>query len=67
MIRLAASFPDRSILWIDPESGEPMGVAIEVGFNPVTLDADFLAAGGFRTGLLFYLCGFIRWRCLRRL
>ena len=23
-----------------------MGVAIEVGFNPVTLDADFLAAGG---------------------
>lgn len=43
---LAASFPDRSILWIDPESGEPMGVAIEVGFNPVTLDADFLAAGG---------------------
>ena len=43
---LAASFPDRSILWIDPDSGEPTGIAIEVGFNPVALDADFLAAGG---------------------
>lgn len=43
---LAAQFPDRSLIWIDPNTGAPMGVALEVGFMPVALDADFLGAGG---------------------
>ena len=50
---MAASFPDRSLIWIDPESGEPMGIALEVGFNPVALDADFLAAGGTQLDYYF--------------
>ncbi|MGA1015132.1 MAG: hypothetical protein ACO3VS_08320 [Limisphaerales bacterium] len=50
---MAAEFPDRSILWIDPDSGQPMGVAIEVGFSPVPLDADFLAAGGTQLDYYF--------------
>ena len=43
---LAASFPDRSMIWIDPETGDSLGVAVVVGHTPVPLDADFLTAGG---------------------
>lgn len=38
---LAAQFPDRSILWIDPDTGAPMGVAINVGFKPVELSEEY--------------------------
>jgi hypothetical protein len=38
---LAAQYPDRSILWIDPDTGAPMGVAIHVGFKPVELSAEY--------------------------
>ncbi|MEM7385107.1 MAG: hypothetical protein AAF514_09195, partial [Verrucomicrobiota bacterium] len=43
---LAAQFPDRSLIWINADNGAPMGIALEVGFDPVPLDADFLGAGG---------------------
>lgn len=38
---LAAQFPDRSILWINPADGSPMGVALEIGFKPVELSAEY--------------------------
>jgi len=38
---LAAQYPDRSILWINPDTGAPMGVAIHVGFKPVELSEEF--------------------------
>lgn len=38
---LAAQYPDRSILWIDPATGAPMGVALRVGFKPVELSAEY--------------------------
>ncbi|MEW6234010.1 MAG: hypothetical protein AB1656_01360 [Candidatus Omnitrophota bacterium] len=43
---LAAQFPDRSLIWINPYDGSPMGVALTIGLKPVQLDADFLADGG---------------------
>lgn len=43
---LAAQFPDRSLVWINPADGSPMGVALEVGLEPVTLSDSFLDAGG---------------------
>lgn len=43
---LAAQFPDRSLVWINPNDGAPMGVALVIGLKPVPLDADFLSAGG---------------------
>lgn len=39
---LAARFPDRSILWINPGDGAPMGVAIHIGFNPVPLSEEYI-------------------------
>lgn len=38
---LAAQFPDRSIIWIDPTDGSPMGVALEIGFKPVELSEEY--------------------------
>ncbi|MDP8243444.1 MAG: hypothetical protein P9L94_05125 [Candidatus Hinthialibacter antarcticus] len=38
---LAAQFPDRSIIWINPEDGSPMGVALEIGFKPVELSTEY--------------------------
>ena len=49
---LASAYPDRSLIWIDPTNGASLGVAVEVGHNPVELDGDFLSAGG--TALDFY-------------
>ncbi len=43
---LAAQYPDRSLIWINPSDGSPMGLALVVGFNPVPLDQEFLDAGG---------------------
>ncbi len=43
---LAAQYPDRSLIWINPTNGTPMGIALTIGLQPVTLDADFIAAGG---------------------
>jgi hypothetical protein len=43
---LAAQYPDRSLIWINPTNGAPMGIALTIGLRPVPLDADFIAAGG---------------------
>jgi hypothetical protein len=43
---LANSYPDRSLVWIDPANGAYLGIAVEVGHSPVELDEDFLAEGG---------------------
>ncbi|MFN0066173.1 MAG: Ig-like domain-containing protein [Limisphaerales bacterium] len=37
---LAAQYPDRSIVWINPTNGAPMGVAHKVPVFPVTLAPD---------------------------
>src|SRR5215472_1125790 len=41
---LATNYPDRSLIWINPTNGAPMGIALTVGLYPVPLDADFIAA-----------------------
>ncbi len=38
---LAAQYPDRSLIWINPEDGSPMGVALHIGFKPVELSAEY--------------------------
>ncbi|HIG27836.1 MAG TPA: LamG domain-containing protein [Verrucomicrobiales bacterium] len=43
---LAALYPDRSLIWINPDDGSYLGIALEVGHAPVALDQDFLDAGG---------------------
>lgn len=43
---LAAQYPDRSLIWINPTNGAPMGIALTIGLRPVPLDANFTAAGG---------------------
>lgn len=43
---LAAQYPDRSLIWINPTNGAPIGVALNIGLAPVPLDPDFVAAGG---------------------
>lgn len=46
---LAAQYPDRSLIWIDPNTGAPMGVALNVGHTPIEVDPAFTAAGGSTT------------------
>ena len=43
---LADAYPDRSLVWIDPDNGAYLGIAVEVGHSPVALDDDFITAGG---------------------
>jgi hypothetical protein len=43
---LASSYPDRSLVWIDPNNGTYLGIAVEVGHTPVALDDDFITEGG---------------------
>jgi len=43
---LAAAYPDRSLIWIDPTNGQPMGLALNMGLFPVPLDPDAAANGG---------------------
>src|SRR5207249_9574783 len=40
---LANAYPDRSLIWINPTNGAPMGIALNIGLYPVPLDADFIA------------------------
>ena len=37
----AEFYPDRSLVWINPTNGAPMGLALVVGLHPVALDSDF--------------------------
>src|SRR6266705_4964903 len=51
---LANAYPDRSLIWINPTNGAPMGIALNIGLYPVPLDPDFLAAAeaaGLGTGV----------------
>lgn len=43
---LAAQFPDRSLIWINPTDGSPMGVALVIGQTPIELSQNFLDRGG---------------------
>ncbi len=44
LLMLATNYPDRSLIWINPTNGAPLGLALDVGLRPVTLGADFVAA-----------------------
>ena len=43
---LAAAYPARSLIWINPTNGQTMGLALNVGLFPVPLDPDAAANGG---------------------
>ncbi|MBP9900270.1 MAG: hypothetical protein KBH45_02335, partial [Verrucomicrobia bacterium] len=43
---LANAYPDRSLIWINPTNGQPMGLALNVGLFPVALDPDAVANEG---------------------
>ncbi|MBN2330164.1 MAG: hypothetical protein JXR73_23700 [Candidatus Omnitrophica bacterium] len=43
---LAAEYPDRSLIWIDPATGQPMGIALVVGIAPYPLSDAYVAGGG---------------------
>lgn len=43
---LANAYPDRSLIWINPTNGQPMGLALTMGLTPVPLDTNIVAAGG---------------------
>jgi hypothetical protein len=42
-LTISTNYPDRSLIWINPSNGAPMGIALKVGLYPVTLDPDFIA------------------------
>lgn len=43
---LANAYPDRSLIWINPTNGQPIGLALTMGLAPVPLDPAVVAAGG---------------------
>lgn len=43
---LASAYPDRSLIWINPTNGAPLGLALNMGLFPVPLDTNAAAAGG---------------------
>jgi hypothetical protein len=43
---LALAYPDRSLIWINPTNGFPLGLALTMGLTPVPLDPSLAAAGG---------------------
>ena len=43
-LALSTNYPDRSLIWINPSNGAPMGIALKIGLYPVTLDQDFTNA-----------------------
>ncbi|MGC9328347.1 MAG: hypothetical protein ACP5I1_11990, partial [Candidatus Hinthialibacter sp.] len=45
-LALAEQFPDRSLIWINAHTGEPMGVALNIGLTPVEPTAAYLDAYG---------------------
>src|SRR5882724_9850267 len=42
-LALSTNYPDRSLIWINPTNGAPMGRAVVIGLYPVTLDPGFIA------------------------
>ena len=47
---LAAAYPDRSLIWINPATGVPLGLALTVGEAPVPMDPKVEAKGGLPGG-----------------
>src|SRR5262249_20673587 len=43
---LANAYPDRSLIWINPTNGAPMGIALKIGLFPVPLDTNIVNDGG---------------------
>lgn len=43
---LANAYPDRSLIWINPTNGAPMGLALNMGLFPVPLDSEASTNGG---------------------
>jgi hypothetical protein len=41
-INLSTNFPDRSLIWINPTNGQPLGIALKIGLYPITIDAGFM-------------------------
>ncbi len=41
---VSTNYPDRSLIWINPTNGQPMGLALTVGLYPVALDQWFIDA-----------------------
>jgi hypothetical protein len=39
---VSTNYPDRSLIWINPTNGQPMGIALRMGLYPVALDNDFI-------------------------
>lgn len=39
---LAAQFPDRSLIWINPADGSPMGIALVIGHRPYPVSDEFV-------------------------
>src|SRR5262249_3655426 len=42
-LALSTNYPDRSLIWINPTNGAPMGIALKIGLYPVPLDTNFIA------------------------
>jgi hypothetical protein len=42
---LANAYPDRSLIWINPTNGQPMGLALSMGIAPVPPDPAYVAIG----------------------
>jgi hypothetical protein len=40
---VSTNYPDRSLVWINPTNGQPLGIALKIGLYPVPLDAEFIA------------------------
>jgi len=50
---VSTNYPDRSLIWVNPTNGQPIGVALTVGLYPVTLDAWYVA-GSVAAGFVDY-------------
>ena len=40
---VSTNYPDRSLIWINPTNGQPLGIALTVGLYPVSMDPSFIA------------------------
>ena len=42
-INLSTNYPDRSLIWINPTNGQPLGLALKIGLYPIAIDPAFTA------------------------
>lgn len=50
---VSTNYPDRSLIWINPTNGDPMGVALNMGLYPVPLD-DWFITNSIAAGVTDY-------------